>query len=252
MMTVREVSQKTGVSIRTLHHYDKLGLLPPAAVSPAGYRLYDMASLERLQHILLFRELQFPLGQIREILDRPDFDRNKALDQQIGLLKLKKEHLENLIALAAGLRLMGLPQAGLSGEREMDFGMFDQGKIDEYAREAKKAWGESPAYKEYEQKSAGRTAAQSQALGARLMELMAAFSGLDDPAGEAALKQVQAVKDFITEHYYTCTDEILAGLGRMYAGGGSMTENIDRAGGPGTADFAAKAIEAYCASSSKR
>ena len=245
MMTVREVSRKTGVSVRTLRYYDQVGLLPPAAVSDAGYRLYDLESLSRLQCILLLRELQFPLKRIRELLDSPDFDRNRALTQQIELLELKREHLGNLIDMARGLRLMGMGKFRLSGDREADFGVFEQGKLDEWAKEAKKAWGESKAYREYEQKSAGRTKEQSAALGGRLMELLCAFGQMDDPAGEAAQAQVRLIQDFITEHYYACTDEILAGLGRMYAGGGEMTENIDRAGGPGTAAFAARAIECF-------
>ena len=97
MMTVNEVSKLTGVSARTLHYYDTIGLLKPAQMTESGYRLYDDAALERLQSILLFRELQFPLKEIRNILDSPNFDRNKALDQQITLLRMKKEHIENLI-----------------------------------------------------------------------------------------------------------------------------------------------------------
>ena len=92
MKTVREVSRITGVSVRTLHHYDAIGLLKPTQVTEAGYRLYDTASLQRLHAILLLKELQFSLKDIKEILDSPNFERNKALDQQIELLKLKKEH----------------------------------------------------------------------------------------------------------------------------------------------------------------
>ena len=128
MMTVREVSELTGVSVRALHHYDELGLLKPTAVTEAGYRLYDESSLVRLQSILLFRELQFPLKDIGAILDSPSFDRNKALDQQIRLLELQKEHLENLIDLARGMKLVGV-------KRMTDFTAFDTKKIDDYARE---------------------------------------------------------------------------------------------------------------------
>ena len=88
MKTVKEVSNLTGVSIRTLHHYDKIGLLNPAKVTDAGYRLYDDASLCRLHAILLLRELQFPLKDIKQILDAPGFDTMEALEQQIELLEL--------------------------------------------------------------------------------------------------------------------------------------------------------------------
>ena len=131
MKTVNEVSRKTGVSIRTLHYYDAIGLLRPTQVTEAGYRLYDDTALERLQNILLFRELQFPLREIRAILDSPDFDRKKALDQQIALLQMKKQHIENLIDLARGIRMMGV--------NNLDFSAFDTRQIDEYARQAKAA-----------------------------------------------------------------------------------------------------------------
>ena len=100
MMTVNEVSKLAGVSIRTLQYYDSIGLLKPAEYTESGYRLYDDTAMERLQQILLFRELEFPLKEIKEIVTRPDFDKEKALDQQIELLALKKEHLEKLITFA--------------------------------------------------------------------------------------------------------------------------------------------------------
>ena len=93
MMTVNEVSKLTGVSIRTLQYYDTIGLLKPIEYTESGYRLYDDTSLERLQQILLFKELEFPLKEIKKIIDAPNFDRNKALEQQIELLTMKKEHL---------------------------------------------------------------------------------------------------------------------------------------------------------------
>ena len=100
MMTVNEVSRLTGVSIRALHYYDQIGLLPAAGHTDSGYRLYDDTALERLQQILLFRELEFSLKDIQRILSNSAFDREKALEQQIELLKLKRQHIEDLIALA--------------------------------------------------------------------------------------------------------------------------------------------------------
>ena len=241
MRTVHEVSRLTGVSIRTLQYYDTIGLLRPADYTEAGYRLYDDAALETLQQILLFRELEFPLKDIRRIIRSPEFDRQKALDQQIGLLQLKKERLEKLIALAREIRLTG-------GKNMADFSAFDTKKLDEYAAQAKASWGDTPEYREYERKSKGRTRQEEEALGSSMMGIFAEFGALrkEDPACGRAQALVRKLRDFITEHYYTCSDQVLSGLGQMYAAGGAMTENIDRAGGAGTAAFAAEAIRAFC------
>ncbi|MEY8427611.1 MerR family transcriptional regulator [Lachnospiraceae bacterium 46-15] len=240
MMTVHEVSELAGVSIRALHHYDKIGLLHPAEVTDAGYRLYDDTALERLQCVLLFKELQFSLKEIKEILDSPDFDYGQALEQQITLLQMKKEHLENLIDLARGIKQIGV--------NKVDFTVFDTKKMDEYAKQAKASWGQTPEYREFEEKSKDRTKEEDQKLGIGLMGIFAEFGGMKDsvPSDSAVQAQVKKLQDYITEHFYTCSDEILAALGSMYAGGGEMTDNINHAGGGGTAEFAARAIEAYC------
>ncbi|MCI7097561.1 MAG: MerR family transcriptional regulator [Lachnospiraceae bacterium] len=242
MRTVHEVSKLAGVSIRALHYYDRIGLLHPAQVTEAGYRLYDDADLERLQSILLFRELKFSLKEIRCILDSSGYDRDRMLEQQIELLQLQKEHLENLIQLACEIRETGV--------KIMDFSAFDTSKIDEYAKQAKAAWGETDAYKEYEEKSKGRTGKDEQAMGEGLMQLFVEFgemkrSGMK-PSDEAVQKQVEKLQTYITEHYYMCTQEILQGLGCMYSGGGEMTDNINRAGGEGTAEFTDRAIRVFC------
>lgn len=241
MMTVHEVSKISGVSIRALHHYDHIGLLPATELTEAGYRLYDEAALERLQYILLFKELEFPLKDIKEILDSPDFDRSKALEQQIHLLELRKEHLQNLIDLAWGIKSIGV--------KAMSFEVFDTRKIDEYAKQAKASWGTTDAYKEFEKKSEGRSKETQQKLNVEMMGIFAEFGKIKDlsPDGKEAITLAKKLQDHITEHYYTCTDEILLSLGTMYAGGGDFTINIDQVGGEGTAVFAYEAIKAMIA-----
>ena len=241
MRTVKEVSELTGISVRTLQYYDRIGLLPPADRTQAGYRLYDDAALERLQQILLFRELAFPLSEIKAILEAPDFDRNKALRQQIELLELKKEHLENLILFARGIELLGV--------NNMDFSAFDTAKLDAYAKQAKETWGHTPEYRQMQEKDANRTPADQERLASDLMRLFTEFGGMRQlpPDAPQVQRQVQRLRDFITENCYDCTKNILAGLGKWYAGGGEITENIDRAGGEGTAEFALEAIAIYCA-----
>ncbi|MDD6638187.1 MAG: MerR family transcriptional regulator [Lachnospiraceae bacterium] len=240
MMTVNEVSKLTGVSIRTLQYYDTIGLLKPAEYTESGYRLYDDTALERLQQILLFKELEFPLKEIKEIIDAPNFDRNKALEQQIELLTMKKEHLENLINFARGIKWLGVKQ--------MDFTVFDTKKIDEYSKRAKEQWGKTPEYKEFEEKSKDWTDEYQQGMLKDFMQIFVEFGEMKsmDPADEKVQLQVKKLQDYITEHFYNCTKEILSCLGKMYSGGGEFTENIDKAGGEGTAEFSAKAIEIYC------
>ena len=240
MMTVNEVSKLAGVSIRTLQYYDKIGLLHPTGHTDAGYRLYDDTDLERLQHILLFRELEFSLKDIASIINSPDFDRSKALEQQIEMLKLKREHIDNLMNFALGIKMLGV--------KHMDFKAFDRSKLDEYSRQAKDMYKESPEYKEMEEKSKNRTKEEEGILADRFMLLFKEAGTLKDtdPASPEAQDLVKRIQDFITENLYTCSKKILSGLGKMYSGGGDFTKNIDEYGGEGTAEFIDKAIQIYC------
>lgn len=239
MKTVKEVSRISGVSIRALHHYDAIGLLKPSMVTEAGYRLYDDDALKRLQNILLFRELQFPLKAIKEMLDAPQFNPTAALDMQIELLTLQRDHLDELLALARKLKT--------NGGNTMDFQAFDKSKLEAYAKEAKQKWGQTAAYKEFEQKTEGQTAEELLTEGNAMMGIFAKIGAIreSDPTAEPAQKLVAELQAFITAHYYCCTKEILAGLGTMYAAEGEMQDNIDHAGGAGTAQFAAQAIAHY-------
>ena len=240
MKTVQQVSKLTGVSVRTLHHYDDIGLLKPTKITDAGYRLYDEEALRKLHSILFFRELEFPLKQIREFLDDPNFDPREALADQIRLLEMRAEQLEKLISHARQIQKTGVIP--------MDFSAFDKSKQETYAAEAKKRWGKTDAYKEFEAKTAGQTREQQNAAGDGLMAIFVRMGAIRtaDPAASEAQALVKELQDYITAHYYTCTNQILRGLGMMYVAGGEMTENIDKAGGEGTAQFAHEAIEVYC------
>ena len=239
MKTVQEVSNLTGVSVRTLHYYDQIGLLKPTEVTESGYRLYDVEALEKLQHIMLFRELQFPLKDIKKIIQSSDFDRNRALEQQIELLTLKKEHIENLITFARGIHGLGV--------RNMDFSAFDATKIDEYTDQVKAMWGKTPQYQEFEQKTKGLSADEKNSIGDGLMAVIAEFGTLRDLpiSDERVQAQVKKLQMYINEHFYQCSNEMLGYLSKMYIGGGSMTENINAAGGEGCADFIHDAIQVY-------
>lgn len=240
MRTVKEVSKITGVSVRTLHHYDAIGLLKPSKVTEAGYRMYDDTALSRLQNILLFRELQFPLKEIKAILDSPDFDPSEAIAQQIRLLELQYKHLGELLAFAREIQSKGVTN--------MDFDVFDKNEIEKYKAEVMAKWGNTKAYQEYAQKDiAGEEVGYDKSAN----ELMAIFSELGGlkhltPDSHEVQKKISELQKFITDHYYVCTNEILKGLGQMYVDDERFRKNIDRAGGDGTAEFVSRAISVYC------
>ena len=238
MKTVKEVSRLTGVSVRTLHHYDAIGLLKPTAVTEAGYRLYDEQTLGKLQTILLFRELEFPLKEIKEMLTAEHFDPMAALDDQIRLLELRREKLDRLIDHARHIQNTGV--------MNMDFKAYDNKKLDAYAQEAKKRWGHTDAWRESQER--GKNADQERTDADGLMDIFRRLGQLrqGDPAAPEAQKLIAELQQYICDHYYNCTKQILFGLGQMYAAGDEMNENIDRAGGAGTGDFARRAIEIYC------
>lgn len=248
MMTVKEVSRITGLTVRTLQYYDKIGLMPCNEYTQAGYRLYDEAALERLQRIMLFKELGFQLKEIKDILDNKDFDVDKALTQQINLLNMKKDHIDSVIKLAKQLR---------KGEGTLMFEVFDTSKMDDYAKKAKERWGRTEAYQEYEEKAKGRTASMQQDMAEDMMSIFAQFGQLRSRAlGDAGIASLPASKDaqglvarlqkHITDNYYNCTYEILRNLGMMYVHDPEFKRNIDLVGGPGTAEFVGEAIMIYC------
>ena len=234
MKTVNQVSKFTGVSVRTLHHYDAIGLLKPTQITESGYRLYDDTALCRLQTILLFRELEFPLQEIKKILDSPNFNAAAAIEDQIKLLELRKQHLEELLNHARQIQKTGVIP--------MNFKAFDTTEMDKYAAEAKAKWGKTEAYKEYEEKNTPANA------GNALMALFAETGKLRHLSPDAPEVQtmVANIQSYITDHYYTCTKQIFAGLGRMYVADERFKANIDAAGGEGCAEFISKAIEIYC------
>lgn len=156
------------------------------------------------------------------------------------LLELRKEHIENLLNLCKLLKVRGV--------RNLNFSAFDTSKLDEYSRKAKEQWGSTPVYKEFEEKSKNWTKEQEIGLMADFMKLFEEFGTMkgEDPASGKVQTQVKRVQDFITENMYTCTNDILYALGGAYIGGGELTENIEKMGGEGTAEFIYQAIKIYC------
>ena len=240
MRTVKDVSKLTGVSVRTLHYYDAIGLLTPTKVTDAGYRMYDDTALSRLQSILLFRELQFPLKEIKEFLDSPDFNQEETIAQQIKLLELQYKHIGELISFAREIQTKGV--------KTMNFEVFDTNEIEQYKAEVKSKWGNSKAYQEYEQ----RVVSHSEHSDSKFVnEIMSLFTDLGamkqlPPTDKAVQEKIAALQAYINENFYTCSNDILKELGKMYVCDDRFKKNIDRFGGEGTAKFVRDAIFVYC------
>ena len=232
-MQIKEFAELTGVSVRTLHYYDEIGLLKPSEVDAQnGYRFYDEKSLERMREILFYRELDFSLKTIRQIISSPDYDKQQALTRQRKLLLAKKERLERLIDALDGL---GKGEDLMKNEYE--------DLKNQYAEEAKQRWGNTAAYRESEERGTDFVKA------APLLDaVMEGFAELDRsgmaPGSEPAKMQVEKLQRCITDHFYTCTDEILAGLGEMYVADERFRKNIDKHG-EGTAAYISKCIKQY-------
>lgn len=238
-LLVKDFAELCGVSVRTLHYYDEIGLLKPCQVDKfTSYRYYDENSLLRMQEILFYRELDFSLKSISEILSSPDYDKEKALQQQKKLLILKKERLERLIcaidSAGKGLDIMSA---------------FNNSEFEKYKDEVREKWGSTDAYKDYSEKSKGYSEDKLNALGSGIDSIMGEFSQCmndgNTPASEKAQSLCVKLQSYITHNLYSCTKEILSGLGQMYVFDERFRKNINKHG-EGTAEYISEAIKVYC------
>ena len=242
-MSVKEFSCFTGVSVRTLHYYDEIGLLKPDFVySENGYRYYSDKATERMLEILFLKELDFPLKEIANILSSPDYDKKEAFRKQKKLLTIKKERLERLITALESA------EKGTTLMKKFDNSEFDKAKS-QYADKVKARWGNTEAYKESEEKAAKMSDAEKQGALDGMNFIMTEFSDCMKngfpPESEAAQSLCKKLQQFITDNFYTCTKEILAGLGEMYVLDERFKQNIDQ-NGKGTAEFIRNALKVYC------
>lgn len=240
-LSISETANLFGISVRTLHYYDEIGILKPAKVSDAGYRYYDDLAMEQLQQILFYRELEFSLKEIAAMISRPDYDKTDALKKHRALLLLKRRHLDELISLVedtlggVDMKTQKITAAEIAAVKK------------QYAVEAEQRWGKTAAYKESQEKYASYGEAEKVASAEEAREIFSAFARLMDvpPADPKVQALVKKWREHITKYHYQCTKEILAGLGQMYIADERFTKNLD-AYGDGTAAYISKAIAVYC------
>lgn len=226
MRTVGEVATLAGVSVRTLHHYDALGLVVPSARTDAGYRLYGRADLERLQEVLALRATGLPLAQVRAVLDDPDHDRVEVLRRQAKRLRDEQDRLGDLLdvvedAIAAAER----------GERQEEDVMFDGQDHEAHAREAEERWGDTDAYRQSRQRIAelgAEGASQVESWWAahfeQFAELRRGQVPLDDERVRAAVSDHRA----LLNRFYDCGPEMQRSLAAMYVADERFRAAYDR------------------------
>lgn len=242
-MSVKEFSLFTGVSVRTLHYYDQIGLLKPDFTdSENGYRYYGEKATERMIEILFFKELDFPLKEISLMLSSSDYDKKEAFRRHKRLLTLKKQRLERLISA------LDDAEKGATLMKKFENTEFDNAKA-QYADEVKARWGSTAAYRESEEKAEKMTGAEKQNALDGMSFIMAEFADIMkkgfSPESENTQSLCKKLQQFITDNFYTCTKEILAGLGEMYVLDERFKNNIDN-NGDGTAEFIRDALRIYC------
>ncbi|MGN1194769.1 MAG: MerR family transcriptional regulator [Acutalibacteraceae bacterium] len=242
-MQIKQFAALTGVSVRTLHYYDEIGLLKPEYVDEHnGYRYYGEQSLKRISEILFYRELDFSLKAVSEILSLPNYDRQTALKGQRELLILKRNRLDRLIT--------ALDDAG-KGQITMQ--VFDNSEYEkaltEYKAEAEKKWGKTDEYRQFSEKTKDYGDEKWCEVNAGMDIIFGRFARVKaagfEPGSDEAKAVAEELQNYITQNCYNCDKQILSCLGEMYVSDERFKENIDRHA-QGTADFASKAIKAYC------
>jgi DNA-binding transcriptional MerR regulator len=250
LMSVNEVAKETGITIRTLHYYDKIGLLSPSTLSEANYRYYSKEDLDKLQQILFYKEVGFELKDIKSMMDAPAYTKEQALKRHKNLLLLKRKRLDKLIVLV---------EQTLKGEDIMSFQAFSEDEIrklqQEYYKEAKERWQHTPAFNEYQRKYPnGENSSQWKTFDLAARKIFGKiFTYIDEaPSHPNVQAAIDEWRSFITEHYYDCKIEIFRGLGLLYVEDERFEKTINSYGDNRLAHFISEAIAIYCDEKEKK
>ncbi|MFI0818988.1 MerR family transcriptional regulator [Streptomyces sp. NPDC021098] len=241
--SVGQVAGFAGVTVRTLHHYDEIGLLRPSARSAAGHRRYDDADLDRLQGVLFYRELGFPLDEVAVLLDDPDVDPQAHLRRQHTLLTSRIEQLQKMAAAVE--HAMEARKMGINLTPEEKFEVFGDADPEQYADEVEERWGNTEAYRESQRRAATytkedwqRIQAEGDAINGRFIALMESGAPAES---EAAMELAEEHRRWMSRNHYDCPHRLHACIGEMYVTDHRFTENIDKAK-PGLAAYLRGAI----------
>ncbi|MBD0838912.1 MerR family transcriptional regulator [Streptomyces sp. TRM68416] len=251
--SVGQVAGFAGVTVRTLHHYDDIGLLAPSERSHAGHRRYSDADLDRLQRILFYRELGFPLDEVAALLDDPDADPRAHLRRQHALLTARIEKLQKMAAAVE--HAMEARRMGINLTPEERFEVFGDHDPEQYAEEAEQRWGGTEAYAESQRRTAAYTKDDWKRMQAEVAAWAERYGALvaagEPPTGEAAMELAEEHRQHICRWFYACSYEMHEGLGEMYVSDERFKAHYDSMS-PGLAEHLRTAIKANAARHSSR
>ncbi|SFF65243.1 MerR family transcriptional regulator [Blastococcus tunisiensis] len=247
-MNVGEVAALAGVTVRTLHHYDRIGLLSPSGRTSAGYRQYSAADLDRLHQVLLYRELGFPLEEVAALLDDASADPAEHLRRQHRLLR---DRLERTSAMVAAVeKEMEARDMGIALTPEERFEVFGEHDPAQYDAEVRERWGETDAYAQSTRRTAAyskddwvRITAEMEDLGNRWVAVMRSGAA---PDSAEAMDVAEDNRQHISRSFYECSPEMHAGLGRMYVEDERFAATYE-AMAPGLARYVSTAVQANAA-----
>ena len=243
--TVHQLAGMAGISVRTLHHYDHIGLLPPSGRTAAGYRLYGEEDLLRLQQILFFKELDLPLEEIRRILADPGFDRVRALAQHRRTLELRAERLARLLN-TIDRTIARLTEVDMSLTDEELYEGFPREQVERWQREVKEQY-DPILVAESNRRVSKMSKAEWQGIKAEgdvITRLVANLAEAGRPPSDPEVQAAIARHHAWIEHFYPCSAEVYRGLGQLYAEHAEFRANYDKYR-PGLADFMRKAMAYY-------
>ncbi|MBB3086772.1 MerR family transcriptional regulator [Geodermatophilus sabuli] len=247
-MNVGEVAALAGVTVRTLHHYDRIGLLSPSGRTSTGYRQYSPADLDRLHQVLLYRDLGFPLEEVATLVDDPSADPAEHLRRQHRLLQDRLERTRAMVAAVE--KEMEARAMGIDLTPQEKFELFGDWLPEEYEAEAEQRWGDTEAWAQSQRRTRAYTKddwVRVKGEGEDVETRFAAALRAGVPAdSEPAMDLAEEHRQQISRNFYDCTLEIHAGLGRMYVEDERFTAHYERIA-PGLAQYVSDAIRANAA-----